>query len=56
MLIIGDLDFEEMYKEDELSSGKEEQKFQNDGVIPFSKIKDEGILFSWLAACCKKTT
>lgn len=44
---IWDLDFEEMYKEDELSSGKEEQKFQNDGVIPFSKIKDDGILFSW---------
>ena len=44
---IWDLDFEEMYKEDEVSSGKEEQKFQNDGVIPFSKIKDDGILFSW---------
>jgi len=41
------LNFEEMYKEEELSSGKEEQKFQNDGVIPFSKIKDDGILFSW---------
>lgn len=44
---IWDLDFEEMYKEEELSSGKEEQKIQNDGVIPFSKIKDDGILFSW---------
>ena len=44
---IWDLDFQEMYKEDELSSGKESQKFQNDGVIPFSEIKDYGILFSW---------
>lgn len=44
---IWDLDFEEMYKQDELSSGKESQKFQNDGVIPFSEIKDDGILFSW---------
>jgi hypothetical protein len=44
---IYDLDFKKMYEENELSSGKEEQKFPNDGVIPFSDIKDDGILFSW---------
>ncbi len=45
---IYNIDFKKMYEENELSSGKEEQKFQNDGVIPFSEIKDDGILFSWL--------
>lgn len=42
-----DLDFKKMYKEEELSSGKEEQLFYGDGVIPFSEIKDDGILLSW---------
>jgi len=45
---IWDLDFQEMYKEDELSSGKESQKFLNDGVIPFSNIKDDSVIFAWL--------
>ena len=44
---IWDLDFEAMRKEKELSSGKEEQKFADDGVIPFSDIKDDSVLFSW---------
>ena len=44
---IWDLDFSKMYEEPELSSGKEEQKYRNDGVIPFTEIKDDGILFSW---------
>jgi len=44
---IWDLDFKVMRKEGELSSGKEAQMFPNDGVIPFSDIKDESILFSW---------
>jgi len=44
---IWDLDFEKMNQEKELSSGKEEQKFKDDGVIPFSDIKDDSIVFSW---------
>jgi len=44
---IWDLDFKQMTQQSELSSGKELQKFPNDGVIPFSDIKDDGILFSW---------
>jgi len=44
---IWDLDFIAMHQENELSSGKETQKFLNDGVIPFSDIKDESVIFSW---------
>ena len=44
---IWDLDFEKMHKEEELSSGKEEQRCPDDGVISFSEIKDNEILFSW---------
>jgi hypothetical protein len=44
---IWDLDLKKMYDEGELSSGKEEQKFFEDGVIPFSDIKDDGVIFSW---------
>lgn len=44
---IWDLDFKKMREEAELSSGKEAQKCPDDGVIPFSEIKDESILFSW---------
>jgi len=44
---VWDLDFKKMYEEEELSSGKEEQLFYGDGVIPFSDIKDDGILLSW---------
>jgi hypothetical protein len=44
---IWDLDFKVMREEGELSSGKEAQMFPGDGVIPFSDIKDESILFSW---------
>lgn len=44
---IWDLDFVTMYKEEELSSGKEAQRFPNDGVIPFSDIKDDSVVFSW---------
>jgi hypothetical protein len=44
---VWDLDFKKMYEEEELSSGKEEQLFYGDGVIPFSDIKDGGILLSW---------
>lgn len=44
---IWDLDFKKMSEEPELSSGKEEQKFFNDGVIPFNDIKDDSILLSW---------
>jgi hypothetical protein len=44
---IWDLDFKTMYDEGELSSGKEEQKFHGDGVIPFSDIKDDCVIFSW---------
>ena len=44
---IWDLDFKTMYDEGELSSGKEEQRSYEDGVIPFSDIKDDGIIFSW---------
>lgn len=43
-----DLDFEQMDKEDSLSSGKEVQDFPDDGVTKFSEIKDDGIVFSWL--------
>ena len=45
---IWDLDFEEMYLSNEASSGKEQQKFDGDGVIGFSEIKDDSIIFSWL--------
>lgn len=45
---IWDLDFSKMYEEPELSSGKETQMAENDGVIPFSNIKDDGLLFAWL--------
>jgi len=41
------LDFKTMYQEGELSSGKEEQIFPEDGVISFSDIKDDGVIFSW---------
>ena len=44
---IWDLDFKTMQDEGELSSGKEEQRFPEDGVIPFSDIKDDGVVFSW---------
>jgi len=44
---IWDLDFKAMREEGELSSGKEEQKSPGDGVIAFSDIKDNAILFSW---------
>ena len=44
---VWNLDFKKMYEEEELSSGKEEQLFYGDGVIPFSDIKDDGILLSW---------
>jgi hypothetical protein len=44
---IWDLDFKAMREEGELSSGKEEQKFHGDGVIPFSDIKDDCVIFSW---------
>lgn len=44
---IWDLDFKTMYQEGELSSGKEEQIFPEDGVISFSDIKDDGVIFSW---------
>jgi hypothetical protein len=44
---IWDLNFKTMYEEKEFSSGKESQRFAEDGVIPFSDIKDNGILFSW---------
>ena len=44
---VWDLNFAEMYNEPELSSGKESQRCPNDGVIPFSDIKDDGILFTW---------
>jgi hypothetical protein len=45
---IWDLDFEEMYLSNEASSGKEQQKIDGDGVIGFSEIKDDSIIFSWL--------
>jgi hypothetical protein len=45
---IWDLDFEKMYEEKDPSSGKEEQKFTGDGVIPFTEIKDDGVIFAWL--------
>lgn len=44
---IWDLDFKQMLQESELSSGKESQHFPNDGVIPFSEIKDDSIILSW---------
>lgn len=44
---IWDLDFRTMAEDKELSSGKEEQRFPNDGVIPFSDISDDGIVFAW---------
>lgn len=44
---IWDLDFTTMRETGELSSGKEEQRFPGDGVIPFSDIQDDGIIFSW---------
>lgn len=45
---IWDLDFEQMDLENAPSSGKEMQKFENDGVTYFSEIKDDGIVFAWL--------
>lgn len=44
---IWDLDFEHMYLNNEVSSGKEQQKFDGDGVTYFSEIKDESVIFSW---------
>jgi hypothetical protein len=44
---VWNLDFKKMYEEEELSSGKEEQLFYGDGIIPFSDIKDDGILLLW---------
>lgn len=44
---IWDLDFKKMSEEPELSSGKEEQEFFNDGVVSFNDIKDDSILLSW---------
>lgn len=44
---IWDIDFDDMYLSDELSSGKEQQRFDGDGVINFSQIKDESVVFSW---------
>lgn len=44
---IWDIDFNQMYLNDELSSGKEKQNFYNDGVIPFSNIDKNGIIFFW---------
>lgn len=44
---IWDIDFSEMLSADDLSSGKEEQKFNGDGITKFSQIKDEDIVFSW---------
>lgn len=44
---IWDLDFEEMRLVNEISSGKEQQRFQGDGVTSFNEIKDESVLFSW---------
>lgn len=45
---IWDLDFEQMTLEDAPSSGHEIQKFENAGVINFSEVKDDGIVFSWM--------
>lgn len=45
---IWDLSFEDMKATNEMSSGKEQQKFQGDGVTSFNEIKDESVLFSWL--------
>lgn len=45
---IWDLDFEKMSLENDLSSGKEIQDFEGDGVVSFSEIKDDGIVFAWL--------
>lgn len=45
---IWNLDFITMYQENELSSGKETMRHPDDGIIPFSDIKDDGVIFSWL--------
>lgn len=44
---IWDLDFDEMRSSNEISSGKEQQKFDGDGVTEFVAIKDESVIFSW---------
>ncbi len=44
---IWDIDFSEMLALNEVSSGKEQQKFDGDGVTLFNQIKDEDIIFSW---------
>lgn len=44
---IWDLDFNEMRKVNEVSSGKEQQRFNGDGVTEFNDIKDESVIFSW---------
>jgi hypothetical protein len=44
---IWDINFAEMLTLDEVSSGKEQQRFDGDGVTLFSQIKDEDILFAW---------
>ena len=38
---IWDLSFEDMKATNEMSSGKEQQKFQGDGITSFNEIKDE---------------
>lgn len=45
---IWDLDFEQMSLEDAPSSGHEMQKFENEGVVNFSQIKDDGVVLSWM--------
>jgi hypothetical protein len=42
------IDFNQMIKDGELSSGKETQNFPDDGVVAFSEMKDHGIIFGWL--------
>ncbi len=44
---IWDLDFNEMRSNNEISSGKEQQRFDGDGVTEFIAIKDESVIFSW---------
>jgi len=44
---IWDINFAEMLTLDEVSSGKEQQRFDGDGVTLFSQIKDEDVLFAW---------
>lgn len=45
---IWDLNFEQMTLEDAPSSGHEMQNFKDEGVVNFSQIKDDGIVFSWM--------